>query len=280
MIKPMLAFHYNPSRITFPCFVQPKLNGVRGIYDPRSPHFQSRQGERWTNAVVNHALSALTKLGNVFLDGEFYRHGFSLQEINSRISVVRSGVHAESTLIQFHVFDVIVRVPFRKRAEIMRWMGQSLEGNEYVQFVETHEIFTPIEAEHWYNQWKNIHGFEGMMYRDAEAHYGLESQCGNKENRWWCLQKRKECLDMDATITDLIAMVDSKTKGDKDTLGAFELRADNGALFTAGSGLTMQQRYDYWHNPERVMGKRVHIEYEMLSDTGIPLKPIIACVHE
>jgi len=280
MIKPMLAFHYNPSHVSYPCFVQPKLNGVRGIYDPRSPHFQSRNGERWSKSVVNHALSSLTKLGNVFLDGEFYRHGMSLQEINSRISVVRSSPHAESSLISFHVFDIITRLPFWKRAELLKSFSQRLEGDEYVNFVETREVASVNEAEYWYNQWKHSQGYEGMMYRASDADYGLESQCRNKENRWRYLQKRKECLDMDVTVVGLLAMIDNNTQREKDTLGAFELMTDTGITFAAGSGLTNMQRSQYWQTPELLMGRRIHIEYEMLSDTGVPLKPIIACVYE
>jgi ATP-dependent DNA ligase len=281
MIRPMLAHKYDPSRITYPCFVQPKLNGIRGVYDPRpSPHFQSRYGERWSQSVVQHSLSPLTRLGNVFLDGEFYRHGMSLQEINSRIAVTRCAPHKESALISFHVFDVITRKPFRERALLLNRLSQEYAGCEGVAIVETREVFTSQEADFWYNQWKNLQGFEGIMYRLADATYGLESQCGNKENRWWCIQKRKERVDMDATIIGVEEMLDSETKEPKGTLGSFWFRADNEVVFSAGSGLTMVQRAKYWSDPDAVIGKRARIEYEMLSDGGKPLKPTIACVYE
>ena len=274
MIQPMLACKYTPHRVTFPCFIQPKLNGVRGIYDPRcTPHFQSRYGERWSQSIVQHALSPLTKLGNVFLDGEFYRHGMSLQEINSRIAVVRTSPHKEGALIPFNVFDIIARVSFRDRWKLMHtWLREKFEDVESVNIVETREVFTPQEADYWYNQWKNVQGFEGLMYRDADAVYGLSSQCGNKENRWWHLQKRKEMLDMECEVLGLNEMVD-KDGERKDTLGSFTFETSEGIKFTAGSGLTMQQRHEYWHRNEEMIGTRCRVLYETLSDGGVPHRP-------
>ena len=65
----------------------------------------------------------------------------------------------------------------------------------------------------------------------------------------------------------------------KGILGAFELRADNGAQFTAGSGLTQAQKAEYWRAGDRMLGTRVRINFEMLSDGGVPLKPIVDCVE-
>jgi ATP-dependent DNA ligase len=276
MIKPMLAHKYSSTRVVYPCFVQPKLNGVRGLYLPNR-HFQSRYGEIWTPSVVHNALMALTRQPFV-LDGEFYKHGMSLQQINSRIGVVRKEPHEESAEIKFYIFDVIVDEPFYRRALILRKLKSMFDGDPAIGVVKTEEVTSPVEADHLYNKWRNLEGFEGMMYRDANAHYGFASRCGNKDNRWHCLLKRKEMQDLDAVVIGLQQMV-AQTGELKDTLGAFELRAENGAVFTAGSGLTDVQRNTYWAAGENMLGTRVKIRFEMLSDGGVPLKPIIDLVE-
>lgn len=277
MIKPMLAHKYAPHKVSFPAYVQPKLNGVRGVFIP-GQHFQSRYGEIWNAPVVAHAFSALTGI-KFHLDGEFYLHGMSLQNINSRIGVVRNGAHVESERIQFHVFDVIIDAPFHKRALLLAYLGKQLNDNPFVKVVETRQVSSDIEADHWYGQWKHHDNYEGMMYRDADMTYGFAQRCGNKDNRWNCLLKRKEMVDLEATICGFNEMLCGATGEPKGTLGSFELMTAQGARFSAGSGLTNSLRETYWKlGLDKMFGTKVRINYEMLSDGGVPLKPIIELV--
>lgn len=271
----MLAHKYKRDKITYPCHVQPKLNGVRGIYVP-GRHFQSRYGEIWNPAVVSHVFMPLTGL-QFYLDGEFYCHGMSLQNINSRIGVVRNKPHAESAQIEFHVFDVIVDAPFHRRLKVLEALRKRFDDVTSVHVVQTEEVFSDYEADHWYRLWKGQE-YEGMMYRDSSAHYGFAARCGNKENRWNCLLKRKETQDLDAVVVGFNQEHDQYGKA-LDSLGSFQLRAPNGAVFSAGSGLRREQRIIYWKQQEFMLGVNVKIKYEMLSDGGVPLKPIIECVE-
>lgn len=281
MIKPMLAHKYAPNKVSFPCFVQPKLNGVRGLYVPiiKAPYFQSRYGEIWNYPVVAHSLIALT--GQKFhLDGEFYLHGMSLQNINSRIGVVRNQPHDESTLINFNIFDVMIDMPFWKRCLVLAKLSQTYASTPGVKVVQTQEVTSAVEADYWYNQWKNNENFEGMMYRSAESPYGFAHRCGNKDNRWNYLLKRKEMLDAHGVIIGFNEMICGTTGNPKNTLGSFNIETPWGAVFSAGSGLTNEQRAKYWEvGEERMKGTLVHYRYEMLSDAMTPLKPIIELVN-
>jgi ATP-dependent DNA ligase len=274
-IKPMLAHKYRPDKVTFPCFVQPKLNGVRGIYVP-GRHFQSRYGEIWHPSVTANMFMSLTGL-QFYCDGEFYKHGMSLQQINSRVSVIRNAPHPEGDQVKFYIFDVIVDAPFHRRNLVLRELSKRFEIHPHIGVVKTMEVSSALEADYFYNQWKNVEGFEGMMYRDANAPYGFAARCGNKENRWNCLLKRKEMMDLDAIIVGLNQLV-NKDGVLQPKLGSFQLKAPNGALFSAGSGLTDTQRVAYWNVGDDMLGMRVRVHFEMLSDNGTPLKPIIECV--
>lgn len=273
----MLAHKFAPHKVVYPCFVQPKLNGVRGIYLPKR-HFQSRYGEIWSPSVVEHAFKALSGI-NFHLDGEFYKHGMSLQQINSRIGVIRNSPHVESKLIKFCIFDIILDEPFYRRVLALNKLREMFKDNESVKVVKTFEITSESEADYYYKKFKHDEEFEGMMYRTAAAPYGFASRCGNQENRWNYLLKRKEMVDMYATIVALYPEIDSKTNEPKERLGAFELQNERGVYFRAGSGLTHQQRELYWKLGNQMIGVRVRIKYEMNSDSGIPLKPIIECVE-
>ena len=47
MTKPMLAVDYDPNEATWPMIGQPKLNGIRCLYNNTHKTFQSRPGKLW-----------------------------------------------------------------------------------------------------------------------------------------------------------------------------------------------------------------------------------------
>ena len=113
-----------------------------------------------------------------------------------------------------------------------------------------------------------------MMYRSINDPYGMIDECGNKENRWATLLKRKDWLDMRCRIVGV-----NEGKGEfAGSVGAFVLQTEDGTTFQAGSGLTKFQRKAYWI--EDPVGRIAVVNYEMLSDGGVPLKPTIEMVEK
>ena len=117
-MKPLLSHIYAPHRIIYPVHVQPKLNGVRALY--QAGHFQSRDELPWNNGVLRHLTEPLKGIlpEDVILDGELYVHGWPLQKINAAIAVNRYHPTNESPNIEFHVFDVVdFSKPFDERVD-------------------------------------------------------------------------------------------------------------------------------------------------------------------
>ena len=270
----MLANKYQPGKIQYPCFVQPKLNGIRALaYNDK---FQSRDENFWDSSVLPHLFTQL-KGFSYPTDGELYRHGMSLQEINSRVAVMRQKPHDKVSLIEYHIFDLIFPdSSFHKRYLAMKYLKEEERfSNTPIKFVDTFLVHSDNEADYYYRQFRE-QGFEGMMYRDPHAGYGVETRCTNKENRWKCLLKRKEMLEGEATIIGF-----NEGEGQfTGALGAFSLQFHNSAVFDAGSGLTHIQRFSYWQKRDVLLGMVVKFRYEMLSDSGTPLKPIIDFVKD
>jgi DNA ligase-1 len=100
------------------CWIQPKLNGLRGLTLYYSPDFglfkamankpessqiviRSREGEDWdTLAHIKAELDLMIKPGDV-VDGEVYVHGVPLQILNSHIKRLQP----ETRLLQYHLYD-------------------------------------------------------------------------------------------------------------------------------------------------------------------------------
>lgn len=280
-MRPMLAHKWSDHRTTFPfpCHVQPKLNGVRGLYS--TGIFQSRDNHVWKRAVVSHLLDELATAcpPYLILDGELYLHGKSLQQINGAISVNRLAPSSLTPEIEYHVFDCIsthdLHLPFSKRLEILHSLQDRLvaTGGKRIKIVPTTFVAEPGLDETLFASYRKA-GFEGLMYRDSNSAYGFEEECGNKENRWKRLLKRKEWQDDEFEIVGL-----EETRGEKGNRG-FQLscKTNSGAVFQVGSGLSSDELTFFLDKSPN--GRLARIRYECLSDGGIPLKPTIEAILE
>jgi len=290
-MKPMLAHRFSSKTAYFPCFGQPKLNGVRGIWLNGQLISRGRPNENgieWDPYVLPHIFSALNFLmsrsGQSFLlDGELYCHGLSLQQINSRVAVNRTHPHDKVHEVKYHIFDIPHHAPFSRRAGWLSNLAGLVESDPFLSnalsIVPTTYLNSSHEAEQFYKL-QRADKFEGAMYRDPNAPYGFAARCSNKENRWKCLLKRKAELDLDATIIGMDKGTDGK--GFADTMGSLILELDNGIKFNSGSGVQLAQR-DLVAKciDELVANKtRVRVLYDELSDAGVPLRNRIECIYD
>jgi hypothetical protein len=110
------------------------------------------------------------------------------------------------------------------------------------------------------------------MYRHPDKPYGFAHNCGNQQNRWPYLLKRKDWMDDDFPIVDF-----KTTTGAKGFRG-FQLTCllPSGSTFDVGSGLDTLEVDDFTLNSP--IGKTAKVKYEMLSDSGVPLKPTILAI--
>jgi len=101
MQKPMLANKFEDKKATFPCLVQPKLDGVRCLFDGK---------QAWTRNLKDHKPHILTMLqerypmltGGLVLDGELMLPGGTFQETVSAVKKEYPGI---SENLKYHVYD-------------------------------------------------------------------------------------------------------------------------------------------------------------------------------
>jgi ATP-dependent DNA ligase len=269
---PMLAHRYKEhrARLRYPLFVQPKLNGVRMLF--RDGQCMSRDEKTWHDSMLLGIRAALAPLGpDIIFDGELYFHGMSLQQINAAIAVNRVGPSPKTELIQYHIFDCIFTndpyMSFEKRTMALHTLMFNLPST-HVRYVQTELVIDELQGESLYAEFRR-QSYEGMMYRIPISPYGFIERCSNQENRWPCLIKRKDWLD------DEFECVGTQEGEGKytDMVGSLVFQMPNGKTFTAGSGLSDMQRQEFWDDPP--VRRKFRIRYEMLSDTGVPLKPTI-----
>jgi DNA ligase-1 len=105
--KPMLAETYDPDKVQFPCFAQPKLDGIRCI--ARADGLWTRTGKPIT--AVPHIFEALQSTfdddPDLVLDGELYNHDLK-EDFGKLVSLIRKKepVPEAKSVVQYHVYDI------------------------------------------------------------------------------------------------------------------------------------------------------------------------------
>lgn len=308
-MKPLLAHVYEPHRVTFPCYVQPKLNGIRALY--QGGRFQSRDELPFPVGLLDHLSEPLRKIfgPETILDGELYVHGWPLQRINAAVTPVRLTPTEDTLKVEYHVFDV---VDFGKSFEDRYVTNLPVLYPHFLglqsQRISTELVYSNEQADDRYSRFVS-QGYEGMMYRLGDCPYTVPKQeydiegmnmlygkdvvkanlrskyMSDKDNRCWHLLKRKDWQDdefecyytvegegkLQGTLGALLCYAKGPTK-----IGLGGKILSKCLPFSVGSGLTDSERQHYWQNPP--IGRLVKVKYLCLSSDGIPLNPTILAI--
>ena len=157
-IKPMLAHEYgkHSKKVKFPCFVQPKLDGMRCLGNKEG--LTSRTGS--PIETMDHILKEIKDSGTgALLDGELYAHGKTFQENMSLIKNRKTGWSGE---VKFHVYDQVVEFSFAERHNALQTILLNMGKN--VVPVPTFVINNEEELKTMHAEFLE-QGYEGTMVR-------------------------------------------------------------------------------------------------------------------
>lgn len=238
-------------KLPVPCWSTPKMNGVRAMWVPGVGLF-SKDGIAYETGVLPHIESALAET-KLWLDGELYSHGMSLQFINARAGVIRKTAHADHASVQFHIFDspMLAGAFDDRQNKILELVPDN------VALCFTHFISCSCQDK------ANAHhdafvsqGFEGTVYK-SPGHYRM----GPSD----MMLKRKAWTDEDYEVVELVEGEGKYTS----TLGAVVLRSKNGAeTFRVGSfEFTDDERFAAWAGPKPALCK---VRFMTLTERGVP----------
>lgn len=281
----MLAHIYEPHRVTYPCYVQPKLNGVRALY--QGGFFQSRDQVPFSPKVLEHLAAPLREIfdPSIILDGELYVHGWPLQRILGAITPVREEPNEDTGKVEYHIFDQVnFTKPFIDRF-LLHNSGQTIRA------VETHIAGNAMVADEMYFGFVRL-GYEGMMYRLGDCPYTVPKQTkvgmdgtrlgkngrtpflSDQDNRTWHLLKRKDWRDDEFEFISI-----NSTIGEKGEPGfQMWLRTKGGPKdrFKVSSGLSDREVEQCLIQPP--IGHLVKVKYLVLSQDSVPLNATILCI--
>ena len=270
-IKAMLAHKYNPDKANYPAYIQPKLDGVRCLFNAKGAF--SRTGKQFMNVqhIEQQLKSFFAANPTAVLDGELYNHGLK-DDFEKIISLVRktkpTAEHREEAaqLVQFHLYD---RADLKYALYCNRLTHLiSFKYTTSVVSVDTKVVMDYDEALKQHK--KNLKlGYEGSIYRSYEGKY--------KGTRSWDLMKFKDFEDAEATIVGY-EIGKGKRQG---TLGKFIMQDDEGVVFGCppGKGYDYKDLADMGENIHDYIGQRATFTYFQRTKAGSYRHPLYKCIR-
>ena len=300
---PMLAQTFNPADaataagskkkkvITFPCFVQPKLDGLRCVsYATRrvpgggndattAITLQSRTGAFFTG--LPHIAAALrpylSQHPSVVIDGELYTDQMPFEELAGLIKKkkITDDDVARLKKVKYHVYDIYDHVrpdmPYSERmgvlAAAVRRCGCVANDTfsagvaAAVVLVRTEKVAALSDFRRLFAEFVEA-GYEGIMLRNAAGVYRANYRSND-------LQKYKEFMEEEYRIIDF-------KEGEGRDAGAviWVCETADGKEFTVRPRGTMQQRREWFNDGAKYIGKNLTVVYQELTEEGKPRFPV------
>lgn len=173
-LRPMLAKKYKEDgkHIKFPCFVQPKLNGLRCLAFVKDGRVKlvSRKNVEWKS--LSHLVEELSDFPDGIYDGELYIHGPLFNNIIG--AVKRDEANELSAQIELHIYDFVEEATdyvFR----LSKIVDKLPDGRKFVRFVETRTITSASLVDEFHDSYVDK-GYEGIMLRNKTGGYKINGR--------------------------------------------------------------------------------------------------------
>jgi ATP-dependent DNA ligase len=259
----MLAHRFkdHEAKIIFPAFSQPKLDGHRCIciVDNGVCTLWSRTRKPITSVPhIIKAMEATFPKQSIIMDGELYNHNYknNFEEITS---FIRSQAPKDGfEIVEYHIYDLIDdTLTFKERTEKIQKI--KFASNKIVK-VETRKVNNVEELMEYFTICLED-GYEGCMARNSDSMY--------EHKRSYNLQKIKSFSDDEFEIVGV-----KEGRGRMSACGVFVCKTKEGNEFSCKSEGSLDILKTYLSNPEKVIGKKLTIRFQGITNGGIPRFPI------
>ena len=286
VFRPMLAcLGYD---VTFPVFASPKVDGIRALNVDGK--ILSRSMKPIPNDIIRDILEQLLPPG---ADGEI-SYGDTFQDCTS---MVMSKLKAPEKPFRFYWFDYVkmsLDTPYVERmCDMKEAFGDMQHRLENLQDMVTIIPLFPVSIYSQdeldaYEQKCLDDGFEGIMIRSFDGPY----KSGRSTLKEGYLLKIKRFMDAEATIIGFGELMHNNNeaitnalghtkrsshqanKSASRTLGSFIVKNANNTVFNVGSGLTAEQRQQYWNERDTLLGQLIKFKYMAVGVKNAPRYPV------
>jgi ATP-dependent DNA ligase len=270
-IFPMLAqrFDQQGHKLSYPCYVQPKLDGHRCIAMVDTDGACTL----WTRSrkpitSMNHIAAAIESLGfrSTIFDGELYNHAYK-NDFEKLTSFIRDDeAKPGSTDVQYHIYDIVFDGPFSDRTAVLSDITPDRDG--HLVFVDTKLVEDEDEMMLHFQRYLK-EGYEGLMARNADGPY-VENK------RSYDLFKIKEFVDSEFEVVGV-----EEGRGKLAGHGIFVCRTVDGTEFSVKMMGATEELRKYYEDPSLAVGRWLTVKYQgMTKKKGVPRFPVAVRFRE
>ena len=243
------TYQDNKHLVSYPCYATPKYNGLNGTYwllPDKTLKLTSRGGDELP--PIPHLEPTILKMMEHFkttcINGELYISGESLQNITS---AVKKPKELSKSLV-FIPFELpLVSAPYKDKVSLLIKYIPIV----YITREEMLEEFFTVTVEA---------GYEGIVIYNTDSIYQFNQRSST-------VLKYKPVADAEYKILSYTA--------DRNGHPVFTCETHDGKQFKVKPKGTDEERKQIITNfDSQYKNNYYKIEYEMLSDSGIPLKPV------
>lgn len=268
---PMLAHRYNEKKgdIKFPCFVQPKLDGVRCVVVGNKLY--SRNGNRFP--VLPHIENELKlyNKNNLILDGELFTDDINFEKIVGLVKKYKKSEEDEknSLKIYLNVFDYIdSKLPFNKRLINLNQFFEKNKNMKYIKQVKTEECAQEKNIEEFLEKYTK-EKYEGLIIRNKSGLY-------EENTRSVHLQKLKKFIDEEFEIIDYTTPDQGKEVG----CVIWICKTKEGKQFSVRPSGNYQERKKLYREAKKYIGKMLTVRYQELTNGHVPRFPVGVTIRD
>ncbi len=237
----MRPYDYDPKHLQLPCFISPKLDGVRAFKGPNCMMFRSGKYIRGVDHIYRFIPPSMVP------DGEMLIPGIPFQE---SAGLIRS--HNQTPEAHFYIFDNLSDpLVFEKRYFNLvstRFFSKQIH-------VVRHVLVHTIEDLMTTHQEYIAAGFEGSVLKTRHHVY-------EKKKSWEWMRMVPE-LSIDARVRSVY-----EGKGKYQGMMGGVTYEGEGASGNLGTGFDDFQRNLFWKRPEEIVGKLIRIKYKERTKDG------------
>lgn len=258
-------------KLVYPLVIQPKIDGLRAfIYKKNNEILISSRRHHEIigfNLIKSELFDKIPE--NVYLDGELYSHGISLQEISG---IVRNENDEDDAKLQFWIFDMFnTETPELKLQQRLDWIIDNIKESDNIKIIDTVVVNDEEEANHLYELYLND-GYEGSVYKSMNKPYDFSF---SKESRSNYYLKRKPFFDEEYKIVNY----------DTDKNGAilFILETSEGHTFRSvpmgniDERIELAKKIDF---EKDFYGKMATIRYDDKSNNNVPVRARFVSIRQ